>query len=715
MKKTLHKHNIATLLIHFFTLTTVLFVMIIVLAGTHRRMMLNILYRQNEELVRHTTVTAQRVRSMLRTSTYQAFYNPYVTMLRRQKDISAADAASAMSILNTFVASNDFIDSIYVYNAEKACVYSTTAEEELLLPIFQDTAAAELFTNGTAVEPYLLYRGAVYSFIIPEKTETPAVSDNMMMVNFNATAFNGLYCQSFDSCEFLYRLETNEVIFSEAHSGDDGIRSVIAHINENQEHTGYVISTKPQNRMIWVYSWFDDMKLYYVRGYYWDEFFSELRTFRIMAFFITFITIFAMTIISLVMIIRVYTPLNKVVNHLVHSARRPYKENDKNFNAWIQEESALQKQYTSTVKNEFLKHLLFAALPDNHSLRNSFSEYNVALDTEKPLYLILAEEPFLPCTTGEKLIFEVIDFNENIIYIVQLADGDESYLNACLSEYSGTFLACSKQITDWRGIQHAFNRLQELHAFSIFYPKQRLFFERFLDEHKKETWYPYELQGKLFKAVKTGNKAEAKRLYTTIVQALMEYRYTTIIFGLKKLYMALCAVYCPLVVLDGKNCITYSIDYITAVIEQAESVSEIDAPYYELIEKICVLNKDSRIVKQHAIIEQVKYIVETRYMDMNLSLKNIAGELNFSSGYIAKVFKQGEKKSIADYINYIRLKHAVRLLLKTDLPVKDIAEQVGFINTQYFFVLFKKFAGTTPNEFRKRSEIAPLSALSAHA
>ena len=46
--------------------------------------------------------------------------------------------------------------------------------------------------------------------------------------------------------------------------------------------------------------------------------------------------------------------------------------------------------------------------------------------------------------------------------------------------------------------------------------------------------------------------------------------------------------------------------------------------------------------------------------------------------------------------------------METDQPIESIARQIGVENTKYFFVLFKKFKGMTPRQFRCKAETSPL-------
>jgi YesN/AraC family two-component response regulator len=63
--------------------------------------------------------------------------------------------------------------------------------------------------------------------------------------------------------------------------------------------------------------------------------------------------------------------------------------------------------------------------------------------------------------------------------------------------------------------------------------------------------------------------------------------------------------------------------------------------------------------------------------------------------------------SIASYITDYRMQKAKVLLLSSDLPIGTIAERTGFANGNYFFTLFKKHNGITPNEYRLVAERRP--------
>lgn len=88
------------------------------------------------------------------------------------------------------------------------------------------------------------------------------------------------------------------------------------------------------------------------------------------------------------------------------------------------------------------------------------------------------------------------------------------------------------------------------------------------------------------------------------------------------------------------------------------------------------------------------------YRDENCCSQMIAEELNMSLGYLNRQFRAVAGLSINDAIQHVRIDKVCKLLRQSDLPVEQVARQVGYSNTKYFFALFKKYTGKTPTQFR---------------
>ncbi|MGC6585641.1 AraC family transcriptional regulator [Paenibacillus sp. Dod16] len=90
--------------------------------------------------------------------------------------------------------------------------------------------------------------------------------------------------------------------------------------------------------------------------------------------------------------------------------------------------------------------------------------------------------------------------------------------------------------------------------------------------------------------------------------------------------------------------------------------------------------------------------------DRNIQVKDVAAEVNLHPGYLHRVFRRGTGRTITEYLTMIRMEKAKMLLEQTDIPIHEISDYVGVGSRQYFHMLFKKYADTTPVEYRLRKD-----------
>lgn len=83
-----------------------------------------------------------------------------------------------------------------------------------------------------------------------------------------------------------------------------------------------------------------------------------------------------------------------------------------------------------------------------------------------------------------------------------------------------------------------------------------------------------------------------------------------------------------------------------------------------------------------------------------LSLDTIAAQVGFSREYFCRFFKQHMGITFLRYLNEVRISHAGRLLLNTDLSISDVMLKSGFTNQTIFNRLFKEIYGMTPRQSR---------------
>lgn len=85
----------------------------------------------------------------------------------------------------------------------------------------------------------------------------------------------------------------------------------------------------------------------------------------------------------------------------------------------------------------------------------------------------------------------------------------------------------------------------------------------------------------------------------------------------------------------------------------------------------------------------------------NLHIKELCGRFYVSKNYLYEGFKKYYGTTVNEFITKQRIIKAKRLLEETKEPVSSICDAVGVSNYPYFCKLFKKWVGSSPNEYRK--------------
>ncbi len=107
------------------------------------------------------------------------------------------------------------------------------------------------------------------------------------------------------------------------------------------------------------------------------------------------------------------------------------------------------------------------------------------------------------------------------------------------------------------------------------------------------------------------------------------------------------------------------------------------------------------IIKNPKLRDAVLYI-EGHYGD-SITLSDISANAVINHTTLTVLMKEELGCTATQYLMQYRITIAKKQLSFTDVPIKDIANMVGFKTVQHFNRIFKEITGTTPAEFRKSS------------
>ena len=107
------------------------------------------------------------------------------------------------------------------------------------------------------------------------------------------------------------------------------------------------------------------------------------------------------------------------------------------------------------------------------------------------------------------------------------------------------------------------------------------------------------------------------------------------------------------------------------------------------------------IAHESKLAVQVANYVQ-RHLSEPINTGKLAKELFLSRTHLSSRFHQETGKTLASFIMEEKMEEAKRLLRYSDKPMTAISNYLGFSSPGHFASAFKKEAGLTPSEYRKK-------------
>lgn len=113
---------------------------------------------------------------------------------------------------------------------------------------------------------------------------------------------------------------------------------------------------------------------------------------------------------------------------------------------------------------------------------------------------------------------------------------------------------------------------------------------------------------------------------------------------------------------------------------------------------VSVIDALVRDVKNPVVQQVLKYIHENYAGEF--SLKTLGAAYNIHPVYLGQLFHKETNETFTGYINKYRVEKAKEQLKTTHLKVHEIAANVGYLESGYFYKQFKKYVGISPVEYK---------------
>ncbi len=107
--------------------------------------------------------------------------------------------------------------------------------------------------------------------------------------------------------------------------------------------------------------------------------------------------------------------------------------------------------------------------------------------------------------------------------------------------------------------------------------------------------------------------------------------------------------------------------------------------------------------REHKMLAERAASYITTHFTEPITQTDVAEALGVTPAYLSSVFHEEKGESYTKFLMRLRMMQAALLLKsKPNLTIQAVAVQTGYASDKHFIGVFKKYFGTTPNEYRQK-------------
>jgi AraC-like DNA-binding protein len=104
--------------------------------------------------------------------------------------------------------------------------------------------------------------------------------------------------------------------------------------------------------------------------------------------------------------------------------------------------------------------------------------------------------------------------------------------------------------------------------------------------------------------------------------------------------------------------------------------------------------------KTSRLVQEAVFIMHENYETLT-EIKDLAKNLSVTPQHLIHLFKENLQTTPLEYLNRLKLDKAKKLLMNSNLSIKEVAFASGFRSPHYFSRIFRLKEGCSPSEFAK--------------
>ena len=115
----------------------------------------------------------------------------------------------------------------------------------------------------------------------------------------------------------------------------------------------------------------------------------------------------------------------------------------------------------------------------------------------------------------------------------------------------------------------------------------------------------------------------------------------------------------------------------------------------------CTTRRQQRQTAPHSAFERACQVIQTRISEP-LSMADLAASGGVAAAHLTRLFRAEMGLTAMDYLRRCRLERALHLLTRSDLPIREVASEIGVRDLQAFNKIIRRGYSLSPRQLRAR-------------
>lgn len=696
--------------------------------------------------------------------------NEFISNALNGKTFSAAEVYQLNSQLNDYKQTNPLVSSIYVYNRNAGIVFSSTMTFNTIDNFFDKSMTEMLQDRSFHEQGIFIPRTANYLYADSGQPQTQKLISviysslradgrwDSMVLNLDQAVLQELIMKGSGNASHKMMIVNDKgLIISRPESlnvkEDESYRAFMRTVLNSADNRGHMLSKLGGKTYMVSYVKADRLGWNFIILSDYEALLGKLKALQSFIIGVTMVCLVIIAITSAFFTRIIYVPIYKLIKKTIPTAEtkdkpllNEYDVLNKSFTLLENKVSTLQtdiKQSVSASKQTLLRSVLNGTFSSKTEVYKEMKKHELGAEADRYIVCVLKIDNFYKMSQT----YDMVDISllkyaiENISreiaassYKLEIQeDGHDSLdllfnigppnghgdckLKELLAEIqlnvekflkmtvTASIGAVAMRMEDIKTSR--ISAYQAVHFRLVYGTNSIISFDDILLTETKDYHYPVELEKQIMTSLKAGEMERLQELSAEFIAAVHPFKYDEIILSLLQLLVMTIRTAKSMSSFDREDA-DLEIHTCQQELARWDTLEQIESWYFSLCGRIVAIrDKESRSKNSKSIEKAVAYINE-HYTDPNLSVDMLSNLIGLSASYVRKLFKDETGKSVAEYISERRFHKAKELLIKTDHPAKKIGEMVGFDNTSYFYVSFKKHVGMTPDHFRRDNKLGSM-------